>query len=423
MIAKDQHGLPLTGASPRAAQLYDAAVETYHCFAGEPFRHLGMALQDSPGFLMGHLIKVYMTAIGTDAPTRALGVQALAAAEGIAGDAREEGHRRAATQLLAGEIRAAGRTLEDIAIAEPRDTVALQAGQLVDFMTGDARMLRDRIARALPAWSADMPGWHAVQAMHAFGLEECGQYAAAEAAGREAVARQPRNNWGQHAVAHVLEMQDRRAEGVAWMTANGAPWRDGSFFTVHNTWHLALFHLGLGQTDEVLALYDAEVWGEGATMAYDLADAAALLWRLRLLGVDVGDRWTPLADAFEAEPRGANPFADAHALMAFTAAGRDAAADRAVAELEAVAGAETDTGRAVRRVALPVARALRDFGRGRFADAADGLRDVRNHAAEFGGSHAQRDVLDLTLLAAARAGGDAALVRALEAERAHRRKK
>jgi hypothetical protein len=42
---------------------------------------------------------------------------------------------------------------------------------------------------------------------------------------------------------------------------------------------------------------------------------------------------------------------------------------------------------------------------------------VRNSAARFGGSHAQRDVLDLTLIAAARAAGEGSLERALLAER------
>ena len=55
-------------------------------------------------------------------------------------------------------------------------------------------------------------------------------------------------------MAHVLEMQNRRRDGIAWMTQDPPAWSEGSFFAVHNWWHLALFHLGLDQIDEVLAL-------------------------------------------------------------------------------------------------------------------------------------------------------------------------
>lgn len=96
--------------------------------------------------------------------------------------------------------------LEDVTIAHPRDAIGLLAGHQIDFFTGQSRMLRDRIARALPHWDAAMPGYHSVLGMHAFGLEETGDHARAEAEGRRGVDLEPRDGWSQHAVAHVLEM-------------------------------------------------------------------------------------------------------------------------------------------------------------------------------------------------------------------------
>src|SRR5690606_16697544 len=121
----------------------------------------------------------------------------------------------------------------------PRDGLALQAGHQLDFLTGDARMLRDRIAGVMPTWDPSMPGYHAVLSMHAFGLEEAGDYTAAEAQGRRSVELQPRDGWGWHAVAHVMEMQDRAKEGAAWLGKNSDIWSHESFFAVHNWWHLA----------------------------------------------------------------------------------------------------------------------------------------------------------------------------------------
>jgi tetratricopeptide (TPR) repeat protein len=418
MAAKDGLGLALTGASPKAAALYQQALDGYHCYTGEPFPLLRAALADSPGFVMAHMLTAYLTLVGTSARLRQLAGSAVEKAGALPADSREQGHVAAVQALQAGEIRKAGRILEDVAVAEPRDVLALQGGQLVDFMTGDARMLRDRIARARPAWTPDMPNYHAVLGMHAFGLEETGHYDRAEAAGREALALQPRNGWAQHAVAHVLEMQDRRAEGVAFMRADPATWSEGSFFAIHNWWHLALFHLGLGQTDEVLAIYDGPIRAAGSTLAFDLVDAAALLWRLHLRGLDVGGRWGPLAEAYAAEQRGHHAFDDVHAMMAFVGAGREAEAAETLRAMRAAREGAGDNAWVTREIGLPVAEAIEAYGRGDDAVVIERLRAVRNGAARFGGSHAQRDVLDLTILAAARRSGQASLERALLAERA-----
>ena len=418
MRVKDAYGMDLSGASQGAAEKYQQALGAYHCFAGDPFGLLDAALADSPGFVMAHVMKVYMTQVGSNPAVHAMGAAAFEAVKGLPANAREAAHIAAAGGLLAGEIGASGRILEDISIAYPRDALALQAGQLMDFLLGDSRMLRDRIGRALPAWSDGMPDYHAVLGMLAFGLEETGLYDRAEAAGRRAVELEPRNGWAQHAVAHVLEMQDRRLEGVAWMRADIHAWTHESYFAVHNWWHLALFHLGLGEVDEVLRLYDGPVWGHRSTMSFDLVDASAMLWRLKLIGVDVGDRWAPLAEAWAAQPAGRLAFEDAHAMMAFIGAGRE---DLARATLEAQAAAASspgDNAYFAREVGLPLARGLLAFGRSDHATAIELLRGVRNRAGRFGGSHAQRDVIDLTLIAAARGLGDGNLERALLAERA-----
>lgn len=415
---KDQYGQGLSGANAATAELYQKAQDAYHRYAGDPFPLLQQALADSPGFVMPYVLMSYMTLIGTNAETAQIGLGALAAARDLPATTREAGHVAALERMAVGEFRAAGRILEDVAIDNPRDVLALQAGQLMDFVTGDSRMLRDRIARSLPAWSQDMPNYHAILGMHAFGLEETGLYDRAEAAGRHAIALDPRNNWAQHAVAHVLEMQDRRAEGIIWMRQDSDTWSRESFFQIHNWWHLALFHLGLGEVDEALALYDGSIYGSRSTMAVDMLDAAALLWRLKLQDVDVGDRWASLADSYADQPRGGLAFDDVHAVMAFVGAGREADADTAVAQMAQVVERPGDNAMFTREVGLPVAQALVAFGRGDHAKACDLLRDVRNRAGRFGGSHAQRDLLDLTLIASAGRAGETSLQRALLTERA-----
>jgi len=418
MSVKDHHGLEMTGASPRAAELYQTARERFHCYAGDSFTPLEEALADSPAFVMAHVLKAWMTLIAANTEVAAMGVAAFQIAKDLPMNSREAGHIAAIGALLAGEVRAAARIMEDVALAHPHDVLALQAGQTLDFLLGDSRMLRDRIARVLPHWSQDRPEWHAIQGLLAFGLEETGLYDRAEAAGRESVQLEPTNNWGQHAVAHVLIMQGRHADGVRWMLHENTAWQPQAQLGVHNWWHTALFHLGLGETDAALALYDGPIYGEGTTFAFDMVDAAAMLWRFQLLGVNVGERWQTLADNFAREPRGQSAFVDTHAMLAYVGAGRDAAArDLLQAQMAALQG-PGDNAYFVREVGLPATQAIHAFGDGQFAKAVELLRGVRSRTHRFGGSHAQRDVLDLTLIAAARRSGDTRLEQALVAERA-----
>ena len=418
MPQKDPSGLDLTGASPAAAESYSAALHAFQCYAGDPVSLLQAAVEDSPQFLMAHALSAYLMLIGGNAETTAMGRQALAAAQGLPGSERERGHVQAIGLLVAGELRAAGRVLEDISIAEPRDVLALQAGQLVDFLRGDSRMLRDRIGRALPAWSRGTPGRHAVLGMLAFGLEETGHYERAEDAGREALELERRNSWAQHAVAHVMEMQDRRADGVAFMRADIDAWTRENFFAVHNWWHLALFHLGLGEVDEALKLYDGPIFGARSEMPFDMLDAAALLWRLHLRGVDLGGRWAALADHYQAKGSpGAYAFDDAHAMMAYVGAGCVEAQAEVFRAQAAAMARPGDNAAFVREVGLPVMQGVQAFGAGDYAAVLDHLRPVRNIAHRYGGSHAQRDLIDLTMIEAAARGGQTDLHRALLAER------
>lgn len=422
MQLKDQAGLAYSGASPAALDAYLKALDEYHCFIDDPIARLEAAVADSPRFLMAYVLKGYMCLIGTNAATQGLGIAAVETASGLEGDDRERGHVKALTLLLQNRLIDAARVLEDVALAWPADVLALQVGQMLDLMIGDTRMLRDRIGRALPSWSPDMPGYHAMLGMAAFGLEEAGDYARAEDAGLEALSLNPRNTWATHAVAHVIEMQDRRADGVRWMRATQDDWGKDSSFAVHNWWHLALFHLGLDQVDEVLKLYDGPIYGNASDFEFDLIDASALMWRLHLRGVDLGDRWKALADNWEGRMHASTyGFSDAHAAMAFVGGGRrESAIILQHAQAHALNGSD-DNVMFVGEVGGPLVRGLVAFGEERYGDCVDLLRPIRNRAVRFGGSHAQRDVIDLTLLEAARRGGKEALFKGLYAERTYAR--
>jgi len=407
-----------TGASPAAAAAYETALDLFTCFAADPFVPTEDAIADSPGFVRAHILKAWMPLIGSDAPSRAISAAAYHEACKLPMNRIEQGHLAAIGKVIDGEIRKAARIMEDVSIEDPTDVLALHMGTILDFLLGDSRMLRDRVGRALPYWSEGMPHHHAILGMHAFGLEEMGQYARAEASGRRAIELQPRNSWAQHAVAHVLEMQDRRREGIAWMTEDVDRWAKDNFFAVHNWWHLALFHLGLGEVDKVLELYDGPIYGAASSMEFDMVDASALLWRLHLMGVDVGDRWTPIADQWQAiSDESYYGFNDAHAAMALVGAGRSEALKKLVRGQAAAILGRGDNVEFVREVASPLVQGLIAFGDGDYRVTTEKLRPIRSKAHRFGGSHAQRDLIDLTLIEAARRSGQEGLAAALVNER------
>jgi hypothetical protein len=258
--------------------------------------------------------------------------------------------------------------------------------------------------------------------MEAFGLEECGEYAAAEQSGRMALALQPQDAWAVHAVAHVMEMQGRDQEGAAFLAMREDDWAPAAILAVHNWWHLALFHLERGQFDRVLGIYDRAVVhgiakGE-AQPAIDLVDASAMLWRLLLRGADTGRRFAQLSAAWQrAGGEGFYAFSDLHAMMAHLGAGREEVAAQVLGAMRRAAAGEGTNARLTREVGLPLAEALWAFSRGEFARAAALIAPVRPRARDFGGSNAQRDVLSLTLLEAALRGKDSSLAHVLAGER------
>jgi tetratricopeptide (TPR) repeat protein len=420
MSLQDLRGVPVSTDDHRSLAALETATRQFHGYSGDPLAAIETALATDPDFVMGHAFRAGVLAMTTEKSLLGEIDKSLRAAERLAHHAhdREWGHIAAGRLWVQGDFAGAVERWGAILFDHPRDSLALQLAHLGDFYLGQTSLLRDRVARVLPYWNERVPGFGFVLGMHAFGLEETGDYARAEATGRRAVALDREDVWAIHAVAHVMEMQGRLEEGIAWLTDRTGDWAPENMFAYHNWWHLALFHLDLGQYQRVLDIYDNHIAPDRPTEVLVLVDAASLLWRLHLQGIEVGDRWQTIADAFEPTAEdGFYAFNDMCAMMAFVGAGRDKAAKTLLAGLQRRACENGTNGMMTREVGRPVCRAVKAFGDGEFADAADLLMPVRHIAHRFGGSHAQRDVLALTLLEAALRAGQPRVARALAAER------
>jgi hypothetical protein len=149
-----------------------------------------------------------------------------------------------------------------------------------------------------------------------------------------------------------------------------------------------------------------------------MIDASAMLWRLHLLGVDVGGRWQELAQAWDAHADGRTyAFNDWHAVMAWLGAGRERDVERLANSWRDAGGAGTENDRWAVEIGLPLVEGFMAFWRRDYATAIDRLHGARHFAFAFGGSNAQRDIIDWTLTESALRGGDLGLSQALVQER------
>lgn len=422
----DAAGVPIAGANPAALARYDRAVDALLRFRPELALHAAVAVAEDPRFVMGRVLQAYVGMLGTEGEAAARARRSFAEFRRTLDleplPERERRHVDAAATWLAGDYLGAGTKLGDLVRTFPRDVLALAVGHQIDFFTGDAAQLRDRVGGALTAWSPADPQYGFLLGMYAFGLEEAGHWERAREVGLRAVEIDPADVWAVHAVIHTFEMQARFGDGIRFLDARLPDWSAGNVLNVHNWWHYALYTLEAGDTARALAIYDASLHTAGsALLQMEMLDAAALLWRLFLDGSDQTARWRALADAWEPKMGAAHyAFNDMHAVMAYVGADRLSAADRLIADRTAYAAAPRPgiTNVAMTRdIGLPVCRSIVSFGRARYDEVVRLLMPIRHRVNEFGGSHAQRDAVQRTLLEAALRANRLDVARQLLSER------
>ena len=313
--------------------------------------------------------------------------QALVAHEG--GSPGERALVEALALAVDGHLLAAADRLERHLGYRPHDLLAFKLAHGLRFMCGDAKGMLGASTAVRPKWSASLDGYGFVLGCHAFALEENGLYDEAEAAGRDAVAIEPFDAWGAHAVGHVHEMRGQPTLGVKWLEQTRAMWTGCNNFAFHMAWHLALHHLEQGRIDVVLELYDNQVRATTTDDFRDVANAVSMLWRLRQEQVDVGERWTELAEIARLRADDTTlGFASLHHLLALAAVGDADSIALLLNALARRAEAADGQGRAAAVTCVEFAHALvasRSNRAARLAEIATGL-------APLGGSRAQRDV-------------------------------
>ncbi|MBE9179989.1 tetratricopeptide repeat protein [Oculatella sp. LEGE 06141] len=305
---------------------------------------------------------------------------------------REQLYIRAIVAWSKGAISEAIEYHHNIAQRFPQDLVSVQQGQYHYFYRGDKAGLLQIAETVLSANPdhADLLG------MVAFALEQCHRLDEAEAIGRYATHLDRHNPWAHHAVAHVMETQERAEDGIAWMESLADTWEScNSMLYTHNWWHVALFYLKQNEPQTVLSLYDQRVWGQARKASpKDQVGAIALLLRLDLKGIDTGNRWHQLLPHLR--PRlheHSLPFQDLHYIYAIARAEQSDAVNEMLSSI--ISHAQTLEPSAHKRwmdVAIPAARGMVAHAKQDWLGAIAYLKPTLPQLWAIGGSHAQRQV-------------------------------
>ncbi|MCJ0765305.1 tetratricopeptide repeat protein [Variovorax terrae] len=401
---RDALGNPLAVSDPASVAAVNDFVEGFIACEARAVNVLPAAQHDDGPIVQAYAAALHMFAESREGPGNARPFIERALASPLAASEREQRFVRAVQAWIDGDINLAIRLHEEQAREHPRDLASLKLGQYHLFNQGDSPgMLRLALA-ALPA-AADVPYLHG---MAAFAWEQCHLLAQAERAARQAIHLCRKEPWAHHALAHVMLTEGRLTEGMAFLRDVSPTWTGlNSFMVTHNWWHLALFALDLGQHDEVLRLYDEQVWGVVKEYSQDQVNAVSLLARLELAGVDVGERWQDVGRYLATRlDDHVLPFLDMQYLYGLARAQRPEAA-LLMRHIEAHAAQAAGPSRAAwQRVCLPACRGLLAHAAGDHATAVDELGAALPRLLEIGGSHAQRDLFaQIHLDALIRSGG------------------
>jgi len=311
-------------------------------------------------------------------------------------------------------------------LADPTDIVALKLCQSELFWLGEMHWSASISASVSEHWNKDNTYYSDYLAIRAFDLEETGDYVQAESAGRECVAINPADVWGTHAVTHVMYMQGRGSEGAQWLDTlhAGGHWHGLGQMVLHLWWHRALFHLLNRQPDAAIAVYDDYLRNFDLDMVaalpdlyLDLQNASSLLIRLEMMGIDIGSRWTALAEICELRIEDtSNAFSSAHYAAVLAADGRFDKAQLLIDNMRQPLQSGLTVASSYSNAALPAAIAAVAHRKKEYRKVIDTLMPARFRLVQMGGSHAQREVFLLILADALQAEGEQVLLRKLSAD-------
>lgn len=374
-------------------QATSQALEHLLCAIGDPIRELRDIGPEHPEYVRAQAIRAAAGILAKVPDALPAIAQATRRADALPLSPRARTHVAAAQAWLSGNPTLAAESYAFILDRWPTDLLALRLAQSCYFFLGQHKRLCALVDAVAQAWTPDQRGFRFLLAMASFAHAESGDAARAEALGRQALAYEPGCPMGVHAVVHALAEGGRYRAGAQWMREQRAHWETESRMRTHNAWHLAMFDVENGNFPSALDILDGWLLPAIAQSPLDACDATGLLWRLAIEGVDAGERWRKISDAFHAATSpGFWPYVDLHAALAHLNAGEEIRAQRLAQAIERCAEGADYAALRARLVTLPGLQALDAWADGRYGEAAELLARLRPFLGDAGGSRVQLEV-------------------------------
>ena len=401
-MLRDRFDLGLSTASAAARDAYVQASDlalTFYPGAAEAYDR---AIAADPGFALAHAGKAQvLMREGNVAAARANLTAAKDAATGLS--EREASHIAFFDLLFAGRTDAAIAAVYTHLTAWPRDALVVASAANPNGVIGGSGRVgqKHQIAALMDSLAPHYGDDFWFLSYHAMGLSEDGQLAAARAKIEQSLAANPNNAHGAHGFAHVCyesgELDAARNFLSRWLTSYP---REG-FFYGHLSWHLSLCEMEAGEWAQAWRLYrDAIALDRhSGGPQQKVSDGAAFLWRSELAGHPRdAAAWRALYSyATSALPRPGSGLADLHVILSQTVIGDDSALDARARQMEELAR----EGRYPSGTYLPaLARGFAAFEHGEFSAAIEVLAPLAAENERIGGSRAQHDLIEFTLLSA-----------------------
>jgi hypothetical protein len=403
MLLKDRFDLPVTCAAVGAVEDYVGAVDLLLAAWPGTETLLDRALAADPDFALAHIAHGRLLQLQARMP-EAKAAAARARSLACRATPRERRHIEAIALSINGAGTEALAVVREHAAEYPRDALPLSLALGVFGLLGfsgrrdhhEAQLaLLDELA---PHWGEEWwflgyLGWAYI---------ETGEVAKGTELVERSLALNLRNAHAAHQRVHgFFEAGD--AENGAGFTANWLTNYDrAGHLHCHLSWHHALFELARGNAERAQTIYLDNIRPSVAQAApmLVLADSASFLWRWRFydLGPSLDEEWTEVAaHARRYFPRASLAFADTHAALAEAGVNDDDGLQSRISGLQSLA---RDGRLPPGEVAPNLCAGMAALGRGDNSEASDILKLALTDLARIGGSHAQREIVEDSLIVA-----------------------